>query len=131
MGSQYTSVKFGSRLKGDVEERPAVTISQRRRFLEHLTGTTLSDSIVRRLMKRLGFSQKTDCGGRRRKARTTLRSSTERTPPAPDLVQRNYTPEAPDRLWVADITYVRTWEGWLYFPLTSRASTRPGAGTQR
>ncbi len=54
------------------------------------------------------------CGGRRRKARTTLRSQTDRTPPAPDLVKRNFTPEAPDRLWVADITYVRTWEGWLY-----------------
>ena len=54
------------------------------------------------------------CGGRRRKARTTLRSQTERTPPAPDLVKRNFTPEAPDRLWVADMTYVRTWEGWLY-----------------
>ena len=55
------------------------------------------------------------CGGRRgSKARTTLRSHTERTPPAPDLVERNFTPWAPDRLWVADITYVRTWEGWLY-----------------
>jgi putative transposase len=49
-----------------------------------------------------------------RKARTTIRSQTERTPPAPDLVKRNFTPEAPDRLWVSDITYVRTWEGWLY-----------------
>jgi putative transposase len=29
-------------------------------------------------------------------------------------VKRNFTPEAPDSLWVADITYVRTWEGWLY-----------------
>jgi len=54
------------------------------------------------------------CGGRRRKARTTLRSQTEHIPPAPDLVKRNFAPEAPDRLWVADITYVRTWEGWLY-----------------
>jgi putative transposase len=54
------------------------------------------------------------CSGRRRKARTTIRSQTERTPPAPDLVRRNFAPEAPDRLWVADITYVRTWEGWLY-----------------
>jgi putative transposase len=42
------------------------------------------------------------CGGRRRKARTTLRSRSERTPPAPDLVERNFTPGAPDRLWVAD-----------------------------
>jgi putative transposase len=54
------------------------------------------------------------CGGRRRKARTTARFHTERTPPAPDLVKRDFAPEAPDRLWVADITYLRTWEGWLY-----------------
>jgi len=55
------------------------------------------------------------CGGRRRrKASSTLRSRTEHTPPALDLVERNFTAEAPDRLWVADITYVRTWEGWLY-----------------
>jgi putative transposase len=66
---------------------------------------------VARLMREAGLF---GCGGRRRKARTTLRSRTERTPPAPDLVKRNFTPEAPDRLWVADITYVRTWEGWLY-----------------
>ena len=45
-------------LEKDVEERPSATISQRRRFLEHITATTLSDSTVRRLMKRMGFSQK-------------------------------------------------------------------------
>jgi putative transposase len=68
---------------------------------------------VARLMREAGLF---GCGGRRRKARTTMRSRTERTPPAPDLVKRNFTPAplAPDRLWVADITYVRTWEGWLY-----------------
>src|ERR671917_225653 len=46
----------------DVKERPAA-IPQRRRFLEHTTGTDLSDSTVRRLMKRLGFTQKTGRGG--------------------------------------------------------------------
>ena len=51
-------------LEKDAEERPAATIGQRRRFLEHLTGTTLSDSTVRRLMKRLGFSQKNGLWGR-------------------------------------------------------------------
>ncbi len=68
---------------------------------------------VARLMREAGLF---GCGGRRRKARTTLGWRTEHTPPpaAPDLVKRNFTPEAPDRLWVADITYVRTWEGWLY-----------------
>ncbi len=51
-------------LEKDVEERPDATISQRRRFLEHITGQDLSDSTVRRLMKRLGFSQKNGVWGR-------------------------------------------------------------------
>jgi transposase len=51
-------------LKEDVKERPSATISQRRRFLEHITGTDMSDSTVRRLMKRLGFSQKNGVWGR-------------------------------------------------------------------
>jgi transposase len=51
-------------LEEDVKERPAATISQRRRFLEHIMDTTLSDSTVRRLMKRLGFSQKNGQWGR-------------------------------------------------------------------
>jgi putative transposase len=66
---------------------------------------------VARLMRQAGLF---GCGGRRRKARTTVRERTELTPPAPDLLKRDFVPEAPDRLWVADITYVRTWEGWLY-----------------
>ncbi len=51
-------------LEKDVEERPAATISQRRRFLERITGKDLSDSTVRRLMKRMGFSQKNGQWGR-------------------------------------------------------------------
>jgi transposase len=51
-------------LEEDVKERPAATISQRRRFLEHITATTLSDSTVRRLMKRMGFSPKNGQWGR-------------------------------------------------------------------
>ncbi len=54
------------------------------------------------------------CGGRRRKVRTTRPGFAERVSAVPDLVKRNFAPEAPDRLWVADITYVRSWEGWLY-----------------
>ncbi len=51
-------------LEEDVKERPSATISQRRRFLEHITATDMSDSTVRRLMKRLGFSQKNGAWGR-------------------------------------------------------------------
>lgn len=45
-------------LEEDVKKRPAATVSERRRFLEQLTGKALSDSTIRRLLKRLGFSQK-------------------------------------------------------------------------
>jgi len=80
---------------------------------------------VARLMREAGLF---GCGGRRRRARTTIRSHTERTPPAPDLVKRNFTPEAPDRLWVADITYVRTWEGWLYLSFVLDTYSRKVVG---
>jgi putative transposase len=36
-------------------------------------------------------------------------------PKRPDLVNREFTAAAPDRLWVGDLTYLRTWEGRLYF----------------
>ncbi len=80
-------------------------------FELRMLGVRCARKRVARLMREASL---VGCGGRRRKARTTLRSQVERTPPAPDLVKRNFTPEAPDRLWVADITYLRTWEGWLY-----------------
>ena len=44
--------------------------------------------------------------------RTTI--SDPRTPKPLDLVDRNFRPTAPDRLWVADFTYVSTWSGWCY-----------------
>jgi transposase len=59
-----TDQKAQALLKEDIKERPTATISQRRRFLEHITSTTLSDSTVRRLMKRLGFTQKNGVWGR-------------------------------------------------------------------
>ena len=49
---------------------------------------------------------------RRRKHHTTRRR--QGVAPAPDLVERDFTADAPDRLWVADITYVPTWAGFLY-----------------
>ncbi len=51
-------------LEEDVRERPAATVSERRRFLTQLTGKALSDSTVRRVLKRLGFSQKNGAWGR-------------------------------------------------------------------
>ena len=47
---------------------------------------------------------------------------------APDLVKRNFTPGVPVRLWVADITYVRTWEGWLYLAFVLDTYSRKVVG---
>ena len=52
-------------LEEDVKERPTATVSERRRFLERTTGKSLSDSPVKRLLKRLGYSQKNGLWGRR------------------------------------------------------------------
>lgn len=49
---------------------------------------------------------------RRKYYRTTQRAKKVR--PAPDLVQRNFSADGPNRLWLADITYVLTWAGPLY-----------------
>jgi putative transposase len=63
---------------------------------------------VARLMRMAGLQ-----GVSRRKApKTTVRSQDSR--PAPDLVNRDFTARQPDRLWVADITYIPTWNGFLY-----------------
>jgi len=49
---------------------------------------------------------------RRKDLRTTRRSA--HMAPAPDLVKRDFAAIAPDQVWVADITYVSTWMGFLY-----------------
>ena len=49
---------------------------------------------------------------RRRFVRTTTRDRA--AAPAPDLVNRRFTARRPDQLWVADITYLPTWQGFLY-----------------
>ena len=74
--------------------------------LEH--GIQIGRKRVERLMRLAGL-----CGQiKRRRGKTTIRVRGVRT--APDLVERDFNPSEPNRLWCADITYVRTWEGWLY-----------------
>jgi transposase InsO family protein len=63
---------------------------------------------------------------RRKAPRTTQR--TPGTRPAPDLVQRHFSAEASNRLWVADITYIATWTGWLYLAVVIDAWSRKVVG---
>lgn len=73
---------------------------------------------VARLMRAAGLE-----GVSRRKGwKTTVRDRDAR--PAPDLVQRAFTAEGPDRLWVADITYIPTWAGFLFLAVVLDAWSR-------
>jgi putative transposase len=59
---------------------------------------------------------------RRKRVRTTRRSKDAR--PAPDLVERDFAIDAPDRLWVADLKYISTWSGLLYLAVVVDAWSR-------
>jgi putative transposase len=77
---------------------------------------------VARLMKAAGLQ-----GVSRRKGiRTTVRCP--EACPAPDLVERDFTAPGPDRLWVADITYIATWAGFLFLSVVLDAWSRKVVG---
>jgi len=63
---------------------------------------------VARLMKAAGLQGVS----RRKKVWTTRRDAKSR--PAPDLVDREFTADGPNKLWVADITYIPSWAGTLF-----------------
>ncbi len=48
----------------------------------------------------------------------------------PDLVERDFSAAAPDRLWVADLTYLRCWEGLVFFAFVVDAHSRRVVGWQ-
>ena len=77
---------------------------------------------IARLMRRAGLRGIS----RRKGTRTTVRDA--RTRAAPDLVERDFTADAPDRLWVADITYIPTWAGFLYLAVVLDAFSRRVVG---
>jgi len=81
-------------------------------------GIRVSRRRVRRLMAQAGISGLVKV----KRGRTTIRVPGVRV--ADDLVERKFRPDAPNVLWVADITYLRTWEGWLYLAAVQDAYSR-------
>jgi putative transposase len=80
-------------------------------------GVHIGRKRIARLMREAGLA-----GVSRRKfVTTTVRDGGRQ---APDLVERNFTAVAPDRLWVADITYIPTWAGFLYLAVVLDAFSR-------
>jgi putative transposase len=77
---------------------------------------------VARLMRAAGLRG----ASRRNWIITTVRDRQAR--PTPDLVERNFSAAAPNRLWVADITYIPTWAGFLYLAVVLDAFSRKIVG---
>jgi putative transposase len=74
---------------------------------------------VARLMHDMGLSARR---GRKRAPRTT--NSRHDLPIAPNLLARDFTADGPDQVWLADVSYIPTDEGWLYLAAIKDMATR-------
>jgi putative transposase len=93
----------------EIHARSRDSYGARRIFLDlREEGIRVGRKRVERLMRSAGLSGYV----KRRKGRTTFRLPGVRV--ASDLVGRDFNPQAPDRLWCADIKEISTWEGKLY-----------------
>jgi putative transposase len=88
-------------------------------------GVQVGRDRVKRLMRAHGIQ-----GAKRRGKpwRTTIADPAATRPP--DLVQRDFTAPAPDQLWVADFTYLRCWEGVVFFSFVIDVYSRRIVGWQ-
>jgi putative transposase len=88
-------------------------------------GIRVARCTVERLMREIGLS-----GARRGRAyKVTTRCDDRQRRPA-DLVDRNFAAPAPNRLWVADLTYVKTGGGWVYASFVIDVYSRMVVGWQ-
>ena len=85
-------------------------------------GTQVGRKRIARLMHKAGLQGVS----RRKKYRTTIRN--EKVRPAADLVERDFSAQGPNQLWVADITYIRTGSGFLYLAVVLDAFSRRVVG---
>ena len=85
-------------------------------------GVHVGRNRVARLMREAGLQGVS----RRKRVFTTRRDDSAR--PAPDLVERQFKADGPDQLWVADITYIPTSEGFLYLAVVIDVWSRKVVG---
>ena len=86
-------------------------------------GIDVARCTVERLMRQMGL--RGAIRGRKYK-RTTI--GDEAAPRPADLVQRDFTADRPNRLWVADLTYVATWAGFVYVAFITDVFSRKIVG---
>jgi putative transposase len=96
-----------------------------RRVHEQLSrwGQHCHHEVVRDLMRELDL---VPCQPRRSRKGTTRQAA--KWAPIPDLINRDFTATAPGQKLVGDITYIRTWEGWLYLALVIDCFSRKIVG---
>jgi putative transposase len=90
----------------------------------HREGIAVARCTVERLMRQLGLE-----GVRRGKPHKTTTPDAAAARPA-DLVERDFSAARPNQLWVADLTYVATWSGFVYVALVIDAFSRFLVGWQ-
>ena len=88
-------------------------------------GEPVARCTVERLMRAHGIQ-----GAKRRAKKWKTTTPDHGARRRPDLVQRDFTAAAPDRLWVADLTYLRCWEGVVFFAFILDAFSRRIVGWQ-
>jgi putative transposase len=88
----------------------------------HHRGRSVSRKRVARLMRDEGI-----CGRKKRQFKCTTDSNHE-YPVPPNILDRDFTAEHPDKVWVGDITYVATQEGWLYLAVLIDLCSRQVVG---
>ena len=86
-------------------------------------GHQVSRGRVERLMRRHGIRALA-----RRRFRPATTDSRHQLPIAPNLLQQKFTASVPNRVWLADITYIPTGEGWLYLAAVLDLATRKVVG---
>jgi len=87
-------------------------------------GIHISRKRIARLMHELGIAGVSGREGTRRRRKSTVAE----TDAVADLVRRDFTADAPNQVWFADITYVPTWEGWLFLAVVMDACTKRVVG---
>jgi len=115
-----SDVLLGDRIEA-ISRRSRSTYGRPRIHAE-VEGIRISGKRVARLMRNRSI-----CGASRRK--TTIMMIRDRdAKPAPDLVERRFTADGPNQLWLTDITYVPTWSGFLYLTVVLDVFSRRVVG---
>jgi putative transposase len=135
--SAYYHRKSGARSRRVVEDEQLVTVIRcvhqanyeaygSRRMWKALrrAGHDIGRDRVARLMRELNIQ------GAKRRTRRWITTTPDRTQRRPDLVQRRFKAKRPDELWVADFTYLRSWQGLVFFSFVIDVYSRRVVGWQ-